>query len=236
MGGPPPSPRGHIPYTPGRIDTVALGLFADALEELGDGSIAAALAWERVWGPMPEGLTSRQRSEVAAPALRHPWLTRELDRRRQGGLRAEGITAQRVVQELARIAFVDPRKLVKRESVIDPDQRAGRLAPDGTIMTFVDLDELDEDTARAISSIEPVTQMGVGIVGYKVRFLDKLGALKALAEVTSALAPRAPNAPQVTAEDLTDDELALMLLELEGPTLPQAVTPEVLGPEGDDDD
>ncbi|MBK8509000.1 MAG: terminase small subunit [Candidatus Competibacteraceae bacterium] len=76
------------------------------------------------------------------------------------------ITAVRIRQEYAKIAFFDPRKLY---------DESGNLKPIG---------DLDDDTAAAITGIDVVTVgnsiMGVGEVR-KVRFDQKKGALDSLA-------------------------------------------------------
>lgn len=73
------------------------------------------------------------------------------------------ITAERVLQELARMAFFDPRKL------FDDDGRP------------VHLSQLDEDTARAIVGVDRV-MVGNEDVGYgevqKIKLGDKKGALE----------------------------------------------------------
>ena len=71
------------------------------------------------------------------------------------------ITADRVLKELGRIAFLDPRKVMK-------------WGPDG--VTFLDSDGLTDDEARCVAEAsETVTESGGSI---KVKLLDKLRALE----------------------------------------------------------
>ena len=71
-----------------------------------------------------------------------------------------GITAERVLRELARIAFADPRAVYRA---------------DGSLK---DINELDADTAAAISAIEIEDPTAVGKRRVrKVRHHDKTGAL-----------------------------------------------------------
>jgi phage terminase small subunit len=78
--------------------------------------------------------------------------------------RRTGITADRVLQELAAIAFADPRRL------FDPD---GAPLP---------LSDLDDDIARAVATVEhgPAGGVGGGPAAARMRLHDKLKALEML--------------------------------------------------------
>ena len=80
-------------------------------------------------------------------------------------------TVDRVLEELSRIAFFDVRKIFDEE---------GNLRP---------VEELDEDTARAIAGVE-VTQMADGNTKTKVRTIDKSKALETLARHLGMLVDR----------------------------------------------
>lgn len=69
------------------------------------------------------------------------------------------LTTDRILQELARVAFFDPRKL---------------LNIDGTVKK---LNELDDDTAAAIASLEVETTASGAIV-VKTRACDKMSAIE----------------------------------------------------------
>lgn len=79
-----------------------------------------------------------------------------------------GVTAERVVQEIARLAFFDPRKLLKSD---------GEPVP---------LQELDDDTAAAIAGVETATERQRGEEGVtvirKYKIADKNSALEKLAK------------------------------------------------------
>ena len=71
-----------------------------------------------------------------------------------------GLTVERTLREVARIAYSDPRRLFRED---------GSLIP---------VCELDDDTAAAVASIE-VAEMGAEVVERtrKIKFLDKNSAL-----------------------------------------------------------
>ncbi len=89
--------------------------------------------------------------------------------------KAATITSERVMQEYARIAFFDPRKLFDE---------------DGSPKSVT---ELDDDTAAAIAGIEVVTignaEMGIGQVR-KYRIADKKGALDSVAKILGMIVDR----------------------------------------------
>lgn len=79
------------------------------------------------------------------------------------------VTVERLLREMARLAFIDPRKLV---------------GPGGAVLP---LHELDEDTARAVASMEvsqdfEFTEDGKVPAGYtkKVKLWDKRASLEML--------------------------------------------------------
>lgn len=210
----PPLPG--IPPAPGRADPVRLAKLARLLES----GTTEVEAYEQVFGPI-DVVTQMERTFIARAAVTHPYVMMERQRLRSEGCAELDISARRVLEELAAIAFVDPRKLVDRvRSLTDgPDADPDRLV-------WRALDEIPADVAHAIASIEPA--MGGG---YKVKFHNKLDALAKLAEYTQALVPRR-EATTVRAEELTDEELSLVLLELDG-VQGTGAEPEVLGPEGE---
>jgi phage terminase small subunit len=81
------------------------------------------------------GFSPRSARGQAARLLADVNISRELAVAAHRGLEAADLTVQRTLRELARIAFADPRKLY----------RNGQLIP---------VDELDDETAAAVSSIE----------------------------------------------------------------------------------
>lgn len=89
------------------------------------------------------------------------------------------VTADRVLQELAKIGFSDIRKAVKWQSSLvneEDNPEGGDIAVIKTIVTnnvqLVDSDEIDDDTAAAVSEISQ-NQGG----GLKIKLHDKRAAL-----------------------------------------------------------
>jgi len=121
------------------------------------------------------------------------------------GAEKAGVTVQRIVDELAKIAFADIRKAVKwrghltRESD-NPD--GGDVLVIKEIVTnhvaLVDGDEIDDDTAAAISEISQ-NQSG----GVKLKMHDKLSALEKLGKHLGMFKDQAP---QVTVNFVERDK------------------------------
>lgn len=105
------------------------------------------------------------------------------------------INADRVLLEIGRIAFVDMGKA---------------FTPDGAVKP---LDEMDEDTRRALVSLDVVSFTGDGEnVGTlkKVKFADKLGALGKLAQHLGLLDAK------ITLKGDADNPLALLVKQIQG--------------------
>lgn len=85
-------------------------------------------------------------------------------------LEAAGITAQRVMQEIGRIAFVDIRKFYDANGDLKP------------------IHQLDDDTAAALSSVDVETkwvgkgEAAVPVTTKKIRTVDKMAGLNLLAK------------------------------------------------------
>jgi phage terminase small subunit len=105
------------------------------------------------------------------------------------------ITADRVVKELARIAFTDPRKVF-------------RWGPNG--VTLLPSDQLTEDEAAIVAEVsETTTESGGSIKGKR---FDKLKALELLGRHLGMFVERADITGKMTVatdpfEGLTTDEL-----------------------------
>ena len=113
------------------------------------------------------GYSKRSAAEQGYDLLRHPHISLALEAKRKELAVRTGITRERILEEMAAIAFADARKL---------------FAPDGGM---VPISQLDDETARALSSIEVTsfTPPGEGSQPEwtkKVRFWDKPKALEAL--------------------------------------------------------
>ncbi|WP_292532176.1 terminase small subunit [Methylocystis sp.] len=117
----------------------------------------AAAAYRRA------GYTARGNSaEVnAARLLRNAQVAEAIDKAMAERAARTEVSADRVLRELAKVAFFDPRKALKYD---------GSLRP---------LSEMDDDTAAAIASLD-VVEIGGDESGVtrKVRLTDKLRALE----------------------------------------------------------
>lgn len=110
------------------------------------------------------GYSPKTANEQGAQLLANLSIRREIDRLKAERSRRTGITADRVLQELARIAFVNPT------DVINPEDASVR-------------DDLDEDDAAVIAGVRiktiPGKDGGQGIER-DVRLHDKVRALELL--------------------------------------------------------
>jgi phage terminase small subunit len=108
------------------------------------------------------GYSDRTAEQAGFRLLRNVQVARAISAAQQKRAARLEITADRVLQELARIAFFDPRKVLKADGTAKP------------------LQDLDDDTAAAIAGLE-VQEITVGenVVGTvkKYRITDKNAAL-----------------------------------------------------------
>ena len=111
------------------------------------------------------GYSKKTAGSQAHDLLKKPEIESELSRLMQERSERTGITADRVLQEIAKLAFLDPRKLFN-------DDGFPRL-----------VHELDDDTAAAIAGLDVAqignSEMGVGSV-LKYKLADKKGSLELL--------------------------------------------------------
>lgn len=109
-------------------------------------------------------------ADAANAHLQHPAVRQKVAELNKAKMEAAGITAQRVMQELGRIAFLDIRKLFDAE---------GNLKP---------VHQLDDDTAAAVASVDMEThwvgrgENAVPVSVKKVRTVDKMASLNLLAK------------------------------------------------------
>ncbi len=136
---------------------------------------------------------------LARHVMEQPWVHAEIVRRSKDRLRPTDISGERVLLEMARIAFSDIRKTVKRDA--EGNQR--------TLM----IGELDEDTARAVTG-HSTNARGE----YDVKLSDKMAALKTLAQITGVIpekTARVTHTHQVGSsadyESCDESEIAAML-------------------------
>lgn len=119
------------------------------------------------------GYAPRSAEVTASQLLRIPKVAEAL-KECQGQLRQEsGVTAARVVEELARIGFADPRRVFGEDGVL------------------LDPRNFPEDLARAVSSIEvtrtDATKKTPASTTAKIRFWEKPKALHTMAHILGML-------------------------------------------------
>ncbi len=112
------------------------------------------------------GYSKRAARQIGDENMSNPAVAAAIAEARADRSKRTGITADRVLHELARIAFFDIRKAFHEDGAMKP------------------LSELDDDTAAAIAGIEVVNQFedgeNVGTLK-KIKIADKLVALDKLA-------------------------------------------------------
>lgn len=121
-----------------------------------------------------------------------------------------GITADRVLKELARIGFLDIRKAFNIDGSLKP------------------LDELDDDTAAAIVGIEVNEMREDGVfVGYakKIKLADKIAALEKIARHLGMFNDK------LTLKGDAENPLAILIQHVQG----NALKPVRLSPWGGDE-
>lgn len=117
----------------------------------------------------------------AARLLADADIVEELNRLRADIAAKTGITPERILQEYQRIGFHDIRKAVKWKSnllteVTDPDTGEAAGVYQNSV-ALVDSDDLDDDTAMAISEIKMDSRGGLSI-----KMHDKKAALDSMAK------------------------------------------------------
>jgi phage terminase small subunit len=96
--------------------------------------------------------------------LRDPTIIQEIERRRGDQLRRLGVDADRVIQEIARVAFSDPRRLI---------------GPDGNLLP---LEQLSDEDAAGIAGVEITVRGPEGKATVtKIKRWDKARCLELLA-------------------------------------------------------
>lgn len=119
-------------------------LFVEAYMANGGNATQAAIA---------AGFSEASAGQRGYELLKEPAVAETLAARRKALQEAHGLTTERVLKELARVALSNPGQLCNAD---------GRLKGPH---------ELDEDTLRAIASVEMTEE------GWKYRFWDKIGGL-----------------------------------------------------------
>ncbi len=144
------------------------------------------------------GYSAKTASQIGERLLRNVEVAAEIERLKRERSERTKIDADRVLQELARIAFFDIGKA---------------FTPDGALKP---LDEMDEDTRRALAGLEFVSLTSDGEhVGTlkKVKIADKLGALGKLAQHLGMLDPK------ITLKGDAQNPLQLLVKQIQGNSL-----------------
>lgn len=117
------------------------------------------------------GYSAKTAHSIGQENLTKPEIMRELEKAIQDRQQRTEITQDRVLQEYARLAFCDPRRLFNADGSPKP------------------IEELDDDTAAALAGLEVREEFeGKGqertLAGYtkKYKLVNKLGALDSLAK------------------------------------------------------
>lgn len=148
----------HTPPETRELSAQRREVFAAEYVKTGDRQAAAAAA-----GYSPTG-------NAGAMQLQNPEVRQKVAELNKQKLEAAGITAQRVMQEIGRIAFLDIRRLYDEN---------GDLIP---------IHKLDADTAAALASVDVETKWegkgdaAVPVTVKKVRTVDKMAGLNLLAK------------------------------------------------------
>lgn len=120
------------------------------------------------------GYSQKTATVIAAENLTKPNVQAAIAEGMQKRSSRTGITADRVLQELGRLAFVDIRRAYNADGSLKP------------------LHELDDDTAAAVAGMD-VTEIGIGddAIGFvkKIKLSDKKGALELVMRHLGMLSP-----------------------------------------------
>lgn len=145
------------------------------------------------------GYSPKTARVIAAENLAKPAIAEAIIEAKAARSVATRVTAERVVEELARLAFFDIGKLFHEQGGLKP------------------FHEMDEDTRRAIVAhdVEMLREEGeqVGTIR-KVKMADKLGALNTLAKHTGV------DPQKVKLGVDPDDPLGALLRSIQGSALP----------------
>lgn len=164
-------------------------------------------------------------AKTAPEMLREPQIAAEVLRVKEARSLRTGVTMDRIVMEYARIAFADPMDaydVVPATEDADGNPVAASLVPRP-------LDQMPEDTRRAIESIETLPGGGS-----RIKFASKLKALEMLTPHIEALNPNHHKKKTRTqAELLRDMHEVLTLASKRAKALPSRATMQTTAANGD---
>ena len=158
----------------------------------------------------PETANRRSSAVYAHHLLKRPHVLAMVKKQSEGRIKLMDITANRVMMEIARIAFSDVRQAVTKVSF--PTDDGGEF----TTQLPKPITDIDEDTARAVQEVEFTKD------GAKLKMQPKMPALALLARMTGALPSERrymdkppTELPTYDDDQLGEDELAALLYEVE---------------------
>ncbi len=110
------------------------------------------------------GYSTKTAQRIGSETLSNPLVAQAIAKRQAKRLERTEISADRVIAQLAAIAFADPRKLFRDDGALKP------------------IDQMDDDTRAAlvVEVTQGFDQDGNPVQTRKTKFADKLGALDKL--------------------------------------------------------
>lgn len=158
------------------------------------------------------GYSEKSCYSQGARLLRDARIVAAIEAARRQRSEATGITAERVLQELAKIAFLDPRLL---------------FDADGHLIPLVDL---DDERAAVIAGLEvsvSTDEDGTVTRIAKIKIADKLGALDKLGKHLGLFEPK--NQP-----GSAENPIQLLIKHAQGTALPVVAEPPADDEDGED--
>lgn len=152
------------------------------------------------------GYSRRTAVKIGSENLIKPDIAREIQRAMDERSARTGVTAERVLQELARVAFLDIRKAFNADGSMKP------------------LDQLDDETAAAIAGLEVSEELDedgevVRARLKKLKLSDKIGALTLLARHLGMLNDK------LTLKGDAENPLTLLVKAVQGTSIKPVATP-----------
>lgn len=162
------------------------------------------------------GYSRRTAVKIGSENLTKPDIAREIQRAMDERAARTGVTAERVLREIAAIAFLDIRKAFNTDGSMKP------------------LDQLDDETAAAIAGLEvyeELDQEGVVVLGRvkKLKLSDKIGALTLLARHLGMLNDK------LTLKGDAENPLTLLVKAIQGTSIKPVAMPALPRAENDDE-
>lgn len=147
------------------------------------------------------GYSTKTASAIGEENLRKPEIASAIAVAQTARAERTEITADRVLKELAKIGFADLRKAVVWRG---PITEAAEVVV-GNQVQLVASDQLDDDTAAAISEVSQTAQ------GIKIKLHDKQAALVNIGKHLGMFVERrelsGPNGAPIEHRDLTEEEI-----------------------------